>query len=193
MEALDLSFMRRILAINRQISLLQDVDPILGIIIDSMIEFTRAERGYLILREGGVDLVKVTRNMDPLKNLKSDGEFSTSVVGKVLKTGRPIITVNAMEDERFSASNSIQDLKLRSIVCLPFRVREAVIGAVYLENRKEAGVFSESMIELLQAFADQAAIAITNAWVFEELKKGAAEIQSSQPPRRRPHASSRSY
>ncbi|HSA59957.1 MAG TPA: sigma 54-interacting transcriptional regulator [bacterium] len=172
-------FLKRVLAINRRISLLQDVDEILEVIMDAMVELTGAERGFLILREGGQNVVKATRDAEPGAE-GEHGSFSSSLVNRVLKTGEPAITIDAMTDERFSHSLSIHDLKLRSIVCIPFRVRDAVIGAVYLDNRHQRGAFTEADMELLQAFADQTAIAIANAWAFEELKKGALEIRKSQ-------------
>ncbi len=177
-------FLKRLLAINRRISLLQDIDPILQIIIDSMIEFTGADRGYLILRENGKNVVKVTRDvgLEDRGRLETEGEertFSESLVNRVLSTGEPTMTRDAEIDERFSLSLSIHKLKLRSIVCVPFRVRDAVIGVVYLDNRFQRAAFSDEDMDLLQSFADQAAIAIANAWAFEELKKSAGEIKRS--------------
>src|SRR5262249_52102548 len=152
---------------------------ILEVIIDSMIEFTGAERGHLILREGGNNVIKATRNAalddwgDDVGSASENQEtrreekfFSGSLVDRVLKTGEPTIPRDATTDERFSLSMSIHRLQLRSIVCLPFRVRDAVIGAIYLDNRHQRGVFTEADMDLLQSFADQAAIAIANAWAF---------------------------
>ncbi|MBI4367746.1 MAG: sigma-54-dependent Fis family transcriptional regulator, partial [Deltaproteobacteria bacterium] len=167
----------RVFEINRRISLLQDVDQILEVIIDSAIEFTGAERGSLILQEDGVSTVKVTRGMDlPARGAHPEG-FSHSLIEEVCATGEPIITIDAATDQRFSASVSVQDLQLRSVICLPFRLRQAIIGVLYLENRLQRAVFSETNIPLLHAFMDQAAIAISNAWIFDELKKSAANIQ----------------
>lgn len=176
-EAPSRSLLGSILAINRRISLLHDVDEILEVILDSMLEFTAAEKGLLILKEGGKNVVRALRGTEEAGDSEA---FSQSLVERVLNTGELIITVDAMTDERFSLSLSIHNLKLRSVLCLPFRVREAAIGAIYLENRRQPGAFTQETIELLQSFVDQAAIAISNAWVFEELKKGASEIRKSE-------------
>ncbi|MBI2083595.1 MAG: sigma 54-interacting transcriptional regulator [Deltaproteobacteria bacterium] len=176
-EIVSIPLLRRVLAINRRLSLIHNVQEILETIIDSMIEFTAAERGHLILKEGEKYQIKVTRNINQIET--EDEGFSISLVERVLKTGEPIMTFDAMTDERFSLSRSIHKLKLRSVICFPLRVREMVIGAIYLDNRIQRGAFSESTKELLQAFVDQAAIAISNATSFEELKKGSSELMKA--------------
>lgn len=174
-----LPFMKRVLAINRRISLLTDFDEILEAIIEAMIELTGAERGYLILRENEKNVVKVTKNLEGEASEVCGKKFSGSLVDRVLKSGEPVITLDAMNDERFSLSLSVHKLKLRSIVCVPLRVKEDVIGAIYLDNRLQRGAFSEKTIDLLQAFVDQTAIAISNARAIDGLKKSTAALRKS--------------
>lgn len=179
------TLLKRILEINRRISLPTDLDKILEVIMDSMIEFTGAERGHLILREGGENRVRVTRNMQGEEIENPEQSFSCSLVERVLKTGKPVITLDAMNDDRFSMSLSIHKLKLRSIVCIPFCIRDSVIGAIYLDNHLQKGAFTEWVVELLQAFADQAAIAIANVTAFDELKKGTIDLKKTHEELRR--------
>ncbi len=83
------------------------------------------------------------------------------------------------------ATESVLNLRLRSILCVPVRGREGPIGTIYLDNRFERGVFDESVsCPSISAFADQAALAVENARLheengtrLEELEKAKAEVE----------------
>jgi adenylate cyclase len=83
--------------------------------------------------------------------------------------GEPILTTNAQADPRFSAQASVVSYSLRSILCVPLKVKDKVTGVIYADNRIKAGLFTERDRDLLAAFADQAAMAIENARLFESV------------------------
>jgi len=170
-------FVNRLLSINRKISLLHDAEKILDAILDAMIEFAEAERGHLILQEGGKSSVKRTRVLDSSMALSTKSEISNTLVERVFRTGEPIVTIDAAEDDRFSQAVSVQRLKLRSLLCLPLRIRDEVVGAIYMDNRFHRGSFQPSMLQLMQAFADQAVIALTNAKTMRELQNKSEAIE----------------
>jgi transcriptional regulator with GAF, ATPase, and Fis domain len=66
----------------------------------------------------------------------------------------------------------------RTVVTAPFLAKGAPVGAISL-NRQEAQPFTDREIALLETFADQAAIAIENARLFEELEQRNAQLQVS--------------
>ena len=157
--------------ISNTINSVLDSQKLLNLVMDMVISELRAERGFVVLKEGNESFVfKTARNID--KQELSDDEFhlSRSIVKKVIKTGEPVLTSDAQADSRFQ-SESIVDLKLRSILCVPFKIKERVIGAVYLDNRFVSGLFTERDLDFLMAFSNQAAIAIENAFLYEELKE----------------------
>ncbi len=98
----------------------------------------------------------------------------------MLRTGKPIISADALSDPNLPSAGSVMDLKLRSLLCIPFRVRDQSLGCFYIDNRFETGLFSESDLPLLQGFADQAAIAIENARLFEENQHRQDELKRSR-------------
>jgi adenylate cyclase len=155
-----------------------DPDSVLNEVMDTVIYLTRAERGYLMLRnlETGALEFRVARNIE--HRTLEEGEFviSNTVVAEVAKTGVPVVTTNAGEDPRFSAHMSIVSYALRSILCVPLLLKGEVTGVVYADNRIKQGLFGEKELELLQAFANQAAVAIENARLFERLQASLQEI-----------------
>jgi adenylate cyclase len=94
----------------------------------------------------------------------------------VIDGGEPVLTTNAREDPRFGGQESIIAFNLRSILCVPLMVKSELIGVIYTDNRIRTGIFSESDRDLLQAFANQAAVAIENARLFSSLKRTLEEV-----------------
>ena len=94
----------------------------------------------------------------------------------MIESGEPVLTTNAQSDQRFSQQNSIIAMNLRSILCVPLKVKNELIGVIYADNRIHTGIFTEHERDLLAAFANQAAVAIENARLFSSLKKTLAEV-----------------
>ena len=67
-------------------------------------------------------------------------------------------------------------LNLRSILCVPLKVKNDLIGVVYADNRIRTGIFTETERDLLVAFANQAAVAIENARLFTSLRQTLEEV-----------------
>jgi signal transduction histidine kinase len=145
-----------------------DLQTVLNQVMDAIIQLTRAERGFLMLRDddGGLT-IQAARNFDQQTLLGGDdSRYSRTIANQVLDSGKPIVTTNAAEDPRFSGQMSIITQSLRSIMATPLRARGTVIGVVYVDNRALTGLFSEDDLNALDAFAGQAGIAIENARLF---------------------------
>jgi PAS domain S-box-containing protein len=87
----------------------------------------------------------------------------------VVKQGEPIITTNAAADPRFSDQESVALHSLRSIICVPIRVDGKVEGVIYADNRLAVDMFSNTDRDFTAAFASQAAAALENARLFENV------------------------
>ena len=149
------------------------LDPagVLNRVMDQIIEITGAERGYLVLRDeetGNLEF-RVARNLDRETLNQQSFQVSQTIVNRVAETGEPVVTTNAQADPRFQAQESVVSYSLRSILCVPLRVKGQVIGVIYADNRIKAGLFGEWELGLLIAFANQAAVAIDNAVLFDKV------------------------
>src|SRR6202011_159609 len=76
----------------------------------------------------------------------------------------------------FNINLSVRALRLRSIICGPPAIKSRTIGVVYLDSRLAPGLFSPHDPDLLTAFANQAALAIENARLFDALRARVVEI-----------------
>jgi len=173
-----------------------NLDEVLNRVMDEIITVTRAERGFVMLHEADGRLVfRVARGMD--QNTIDDPQFqiSRSVVARVAREGQPILTSDAQSDDRFSMRRSVKVLGLRSILCVPLKIKDEVSGVVYVDNRLQVGIFTQADLELLTPIASSAAIAIENARLYQvAVEKGrmerelqvACEVQAGLLPRETP-------
>jgi sigma-B regulation protein RsbU (phosphoserine phosphatase) len=173
-----------------------DLDEVLNRVMDEVVAVTRAERGFVMLREADGRLIfRVARGMDQATIDDPQFQISRSVVERVAREGQPIHTSDAQSDDRFSMRHSVQTLGLRSILCVPLTTKDVVTGVVYVDNRLQAGIFTPADLELLTAIASSAAIAIENARLYQvAVEKGrmerelqmAREVQASLLPQETP-------
>jgi HD-GYP domain-containing protein (c-di-GMP phosphodiesterase class II) len=146
-------------------------------VIDEVIRAINAERGFVMLKNDiGQFIFRAARGMNHLDIDDPDFQISRSVVEQVKNQGQPVLTSDAMTDERFQAKNSVVSLGLRSILCVPLKSeKDGVTGIIYVDNRLQSGMFSKVDLDLLHAIASNAAIAIKNASLFENLENAYEE------------------
>lgn len=150
---------------------------VLNQVMDAVIQLTGAERGFLILSDGpGGDLhLQAARNLQGKSLDQEDMQISRTLVQQVLRTGQGVVTTNAQRDARFAQQQSVMTYALRSILCVPLRVRGQVTGAIYVDNKIKSGVFDDHDLEMMAAFAGQAAVAIENARLYTQTDAALAE------------------
>ncbi len=169
----------RILELTKRLASEHDLDRLLERITDAAVEIARAERGFVLLpNTEGVLVPRLIRSSaspaDP------SVAFSRSIAEAVWIDGEPIVSVNAQGDGRLSEYLSVHKLMLRSVACLPIRGREGTLGVLYLEHRMRKGRFREEDLGLLMAFADLAAIALSNARLIERLGERERALQKAR-------------
>jgi PAS domain S-box-containing protein len=126
--------------------------------------------------ESGQMTTRIARNWEQESLHQSEYAVSRTVIKRVIDTGESILTTNAQEDPRFGGQESIIAFNLRSLLCVPLKVKNDLIGVIYADNRIRSGIFTESERDLLGAFSNQAAIAIDNARLFASQRRTLAEV-----------------
>ncbi len=182
-DQVELGQLRALAATAAKVNQTLNLDNVLLEAMDTVITLTDAERGYIILKndQSGELEFKVQREGElgrhPTPPAK-DGRvtISYSVLNDVIASGQPLLTDNAYKDERLQGNVSIANFALRSVLCVPLTYKGSVIGAVYVDNRLRAGVFTEREKTLLTAFANTVAVAIMNARMYADIRRNLAEI-----------------
>ena len=151
---------------------------VLAEVMDRLVSLMRAERGFLMLRESDGNLkVHVARGIDNVDLNEDEFAVSKTVINRVVETGKLVLTTNAQEDPRFEAQFSVAAYHLLSILCVPLNIKDKLIGVIYVDNRAHTGVFQQENFDLISAFANQAAIAIHNARLFDDLQASNEELE----------------
>ena len=169
--------LRDLASIGQVINSTLELDEVLQVVMDTLIRLTGAERGFLMLRGADGELgLRVARNWEKGTIDASETAISSTVINRVVTTGVPILTTNAQEDPRFGGQQSVIAYNLRSILCVPLRVKSEITGVIYADNRIRSGLFTRSDLDLLAGFANQAAVAIENARLFDSVRRTLAEV-----------------
>ncbi len=174
--------LRRLAETTALINSPQETDQVLNQVMETVIQLTQAERGYIVLKnpDSGELEFKVARGLSAEETAAGGRIVSWSVINLVVESGEPLLTVDAGADEQFSHSESIAGFNLLSILAAPLKARDEVIGVAYCDNRVMAGLFKENELGLLTSFGQQAAVAIENARLFEDIRAQMALIEEMQ-------------
>ncbi|MGZ9221980.1 MAG: HD domain-containing phosphohydrolase [Anaerolineales bacterium] len=169
-----------LMGVGRAINSALGLNRVLEEVMDTLIALMRAERGFLMLRDSNGELsVRIARGLDHINLDEEAFRVSQTIVERVAASGEPVLTTNAQEDPRFENQMSVAAYHLRSILCAPLKLKSKVIGVLYVENRAHAGIFQENDLGLISAFADQAAVAIDNARLFDDLQRSNRELEKT--------------
>jgi transcriptional regulator with GAF, ATPase, and Fis domain len=181
--------MRAFVALASRMVAETDLKELLVQVVDSAVELVGAERGFLLLgpdrRPGSAPLpaeleVRVARSFDRCEVLAPRGHLSAGIVGRVLGEGAPLLSLDAGEDTRLGGMASVEELRLRSILCVPVPGEVGAQGVLYLDNRLQRGAFEQRELELVELLAVQAAVALRNARLVAALRQQNQELEVSR-------------
>jgi adenylate cyclase len=154
-----------------------EIEVVLKAVLDEVIRLSGAERCSLFLKgtAGNLEL-QVARNWEQDSIDPNELTISKTVIQRVADTGIPVLTSDAQEDKRFATQASVVFHNLRSILCVPLQSHDTIIGVIYLDSRVRTGAFTQKELEMINIAANQAAIAIENARLFDSVKQALGEV-----------------
>ena len=141
-----------------------ELDDLLEQTLERLLAISSTDRGFLMLPEAGNLEVKVRRNLG--SDMEKDIHVSMSSVKRVFELGEAIWIHNVTADESMMAQQSIMDLQLKTILCIPLTVQGKCIGVVYLDSRR---IVTEPVDRAtFEAIVSLCAIAIERTRLSEE-------------------------
>jgi transcriptional regulator with GAF, ATPase, and Fis domain len=161
-----------------------DMGALLTTLMDTVVELTRADKGFLVLFEDGVPMVKVARNVQRENIDDALRELSDSIISKVVKEQQPVIVSDALNTPEFKASVSVMNLKLLSVMCVPLTESGELFGLIYLGSNRVVSLFEPAMLETVTVFASQASLLIRNAMLLDTLRSDNASLREALEDKR---------
>jgi len=145
-------------------------DILLEKIMDSALSITNSEAGSLLLMEDGNKLVfKILRGEQAAKLQGTSLILGEGLTGWAAEKGLPIRIDNVAKDNRFSPEHdALTGYEARSIMCIPLKAKEKVIGVLVLLNKKGGNPYRQRDEEIIMYLADQAATSILKTRFIED-------------------------
>ena len=143
---------------------------LLKTVLDMAFESVDAEHGFLVLIEGSGNLVVKARRFGDLAATTRSLSISRTIADIVLERGQGVLVNDALHDTRFSMHESIVAHHLRSVLCVPLKCKDKVLGLIHLDNPIVTSAFSTDDLRLVTAIAIQAGVAIENSRLFKALE-----------------------
>jgi len=162
-----LNNLQTLVRIGKMVNSELELDPLLNIIIEKTINLMKAERGFIVLhhkKTGKLDVV-VARGMDDKLEGNEKKLFSSNIIRKVIGDGQPYVSSNVLADNSIDGQSKFLH-KIRSCICVPLKCRGDIIGALYIDHTGTSNRFDQDQVKFLDSFANQAAIAIDNARLY---------------------------
>jgi Nif-specific regulatory protein len=137
-------------------------EQMLDTIVRHSLQLLGADRGFLVLMQGGTLDFKVCRNWSR-EELESGKEpISRSILQEVLANKSPLLVEDALSDERFGKKESVVSMQLRSVLAAPILLSDEPVGVLYLESRTPENLFEEEQLALFEEILSITARPIAN-------------------------------
>jgi diguanylate cyclase (GGDEF)-like protein len=161
--------------IGKAMNFISDLKKLLQFILNQAVDITSAGKGSIMLYDPEADRLNI-RVLAGLKDTDYQEKVNSNeiecrsfrpgegIAGQVFLSGNPMIVNNIREDEVFIDSETSF---VRSIACIPMVVYSDVIGVINVTNKKGVQGFSDEDVKMLKAVADQAAVAINKAQLWD--------------------------
>jgi pSer/pThr/pTyr-binding forkhead associated (FHA) protein len=96
--------------------------------------------------------------------------YSRTIVDRVLKTKKPVFMSDTMSEDKADRSESMEMMKIRSVMCVPLISRSQIRGLIYVDSVNQPFGFRHEDLKLLTALSSPAAIAVENALLHSTLE-----------------------
>ncbi len=169
-----IGYLERIVKIGQILNSTLSLEPLLQIIIQSATELTNTEVCSIMLIDkntGELRFAEATGGVSQVLK-KVSVPLNNSIGGWVIRHNRPLLIRNAKDDPRWHRGvDETTDFETRSILGVPLKVRNKVIGVLEVVNKKGEEDFNEDDVQIATTLSANAATAIANARLLDELQQ----------------------
>src|SRR5262245_28245294 len=157
--------LRAVMEISQNLARALKIDDVLPKILESLFKiFPQADRGFIVLKDAATGAIQVQSLRTRREEQADSARLSMTILREAMDKARAILSADAAADKRFSLSDSVTNLKIRSVMCAPLVVQAGQsLGAIQIDSLDNSLAFSEDDLEVLVSVAAQAALSLENA------------------------------
>lgn len=157
--------LRAILEISSALARVLDLEQVLSVILKSLFKiFNQADAGFVLLKDPETNRLKVHASHCLAANDDEDIPISMTVVRQAMDQTQAILSADVMGDRRFRSSESLTDLRLRSLMCAPLLGTDgSALGVIQLSTFEASNPFTYDDLDLIVNVTAQAALAVEYA------------------------------
>jgi signal transduction histidine kinase/DNA-binding response OmpR family regulator len=163
--------------VSKSLSSTENLNALLRKIISLATEVIGAKNGSIMLiqKPENILTIQAAIGLTPeiIENTKL--ELGKSIAGYVAQKVTPLIIEDIEKDQKFKRLSK-KHYATKSLLCVPLKIKENVLGVINLSDKTTGASFNEDDLRLLITFAAQVAIAIDDAFHFEQSKKKIEEL-----------------
>jgi pSer/pThr/pTyr-binding forkhead associated (FHA) protein len=172
--------LKTLYAVTTKMSQLLPQKDLLRVVSAGLFEvFAGAENLVILLLNEETEEFEAVHSTTREGNESSNLRISRTILNRAVNDRATLVANDVSHDARFSASESIVGLSVKSVICAPLVIGDIVIGAMYLDNRISKVDYDEMDTEIVTAFANQAAIALDNARLCDTLQESYHQMLQS--------------
>lgn len=190
--------LRAVLEISAALGRLLKLGDVLPVILKSLSKiFPQADWGFVLIKDADSDKLRTSASWSRRPDDEDEVPISMTVVRQAMHDGQAILSADVMGDRRFQSSESLSELQLRSLMCVPLTDSAGTaLGVIQLSTLDVSQPFNADDLDLLVSVSVQASLAVENATLhdtvvrqrdYERDMEFAAQVQlgflPDQPPK----------
>ena len=149
-----------------------DINEILENVLDAIFDLLeRIDRGIIILIDCETGKIKDIITSDKQSSEDTIMLYSRTIVNRVLQEGKAVIMSDTLSEDEAKRSDSMEVMKIRSVMCVPLISRSKIRGVIYVDSINRPYGFRKDDLSLLTTLSSPAAVAIENALLHSTLEK----------------------
>ena len=163
--------LRAILEISAALGKVLKLDDVLPVILEALFKiFPQADAGFVLLKDATGEKLTLRAVLQRSANDEEQVPVSMTIVKMAMDDKRAVLSADAMGDSRFQTSESLADMRIHSVMCVPLIEQASEsLGVIQISTSDIAQQFSADDLDLLASVGAQAALAVENAKLHESM------------------------
>ena len=154
-----------------------DLESLQWQLLGFIFEVVPAKRGAILLFEHSDEFSSAVA-WDRVRGPDCRVQVSRTIVQRVVRERVGLVVNDVFDDEGLRTVQTLTELHIRSVLCVPLIAADRVLGVIYLDSQHRSDQFDETRLQVMTAIAGIAALALNNVRYMEQLRKENQELRA---------------